>query len=922
MEKSYNSDSSENSIENISNPSSENEDLNDDFEQSLNKNPITIYDSIEDFLSFASQNKKIKVQLEVSPLNPNYYLKDISLHKKGPLEDKLYANHPIFYYNIRRGNTILEIYDMLNDIPKRIFCRKGLLKFYDISLEILEYAKIMNNPIKNPNFLTKFQKKTERIIFEKVERLQKNSNTDWKSLEIHKIYKENGEHCQIGYIKLIDAWLIASKNVTILLRTPEDLDLYIKARHYWPKLIAEQWFEYLANLTIPHLNELKESLNGLTLLGEHCGHPKHTHIIEYSKIEIIFYAIIDNSNSRIPCLSPKISFDLFKRFGLKSSKRVVFGEIGDYQSFLEKMEELLREIELSNCEKEGEGSVIYVSYQEEVISMCKMKTIEYLIFRNLREHLKKQVRIPNIQRVLKYNEEVKVLFHGKNLQKSRDFYLELGKNAFEYIARKENHVTFEQVYYNYVDLLKIFLKELSQFHSEKTEDFQIILVTPPLFLGSNTNEILKKAFGIKEIYNTWREEMPLKPGFSLYNLLTAPPKLSGKPLKNSQFIIAGFSEKMQKKSWEMLEDIEKSGCSHNYQSLVSFFKKKTQKDRAQMIENLAHKIPLFLENLKNFGYSYNYLNEDIIIEKEFIDKIKEISVVYTQVFTKSKASTCKELMIFFMIGIPGMGKSYFCQILEQIMKESFEKIGFFTIAIDEIRHEIQSHNSKNPGENSELYLKTVRETSKKFYSRIAELLTDISTQPFQKNLLFLDKNHTQTIHNKTLEFIHENLKTSSFKLKIFGLIPSNPTGKFFRNKEFQYPFSTEFILNCLFRCLNRENHETLSQDPIYRVKVLLKFLQIFRNFKFKSLQGIDDFIEIPFHKEGNFSLNGQYDRLLELMSQALDIIDPKCDPKDSPIYLKIVEEFYRIFKEKEPPIETTQKELKLMIFEKFKAIFL
>ena len=919
MEKSHNSDSSDSSIEEISSSSSDNEDPQN-FEQSINKNPIIIYDSIEDFLSFLSQNKKVKILQEVSPLSSNYYLKDISLHKKGPLEDKLYANHPIFYYNIRRGNTILEIYDTPNDVPKRVFCRKGLLKFYDLSLEILEYAKTMNNQIKNPNFLTKFQKKTERIIFEKVERLQKNQNTDWKSLEIHKIYKENGEHCQIGYIKLIDSWIIASKNVTILLRTHEDLDLYIKARHYWPKLIAEQWFEYLANLTIPLLNELKEAMNGLTLLGEHCGHPKHTHIIEYSKIEIIFYAIVENSNPRIACLSPQRSFDLFKRFGLKNSKREVFGEIKNYEDFLEKMEGLLKEIELSNCGKEGEGSVIYVSYQEEVISMCKMKTIEYLIFRNLREHLKKQVKMPNIQRVLKYNEEVKVLFHGKNLQKSRDYYLELGKKAFEYIAQKENHVTFEQVYYNYVNLLKILLKDLSQFQAKKIEDFQIILVTPPLFLGSNTDEILKKSFGIEEIYNTWREEMPLKPGFSLYNLHTAPPKLSGKLLKNSQFIIAGFSEKMQKKSLEILENIEKSGCSQNYQSLVSFFKKKTQKDRAQMIENLAHKIPLFLESLKNFELSYNYLNEDIIFEKEFINKLNEISLGHNQFFTKSQESTSKELLIFFMIGIPGMGKSYFCQILGQIMKESFEKIGYFKLAIDEIRHEIQSHDSNNPGENPELYLKTVKETAKMFYSRIAELLNEISQQPFQKNLLFLDKNHTPTIHNKTVEFIHENLKNPSIKLRIIGLIPANPTGKFFRNKEFQYPFSTEFIINCLFRCLNRENHETLSQDPIYRVKVLLKFLQIFRNFKFKSLQGIDDFIEIPFYKEGNFSINGQYNRLLELISQALQIIDPKFDPKDYPIYLRIVEEFYKVFQEKEPFEETSQKELKFMIIEKFKTI--
>lgn len=42
---------------------------------------------------------------------PNVYLKDISLHKKGPLEDKIYSKNDKYYYNIRRGNTLCQIYD-------------------------------------------------------------------------------------------------------------------------------------------------------------------------------------------------------------------------------------------------------------------------------------------------------------------------------------------------------------------------------------------------------------------------------------------------------------------------------------------------------------------------------------------------------------------------------------------------------------------------------------------------------------------------------------------------------------------------------------------------------------------------------------------------------------------------------------------
>ncbi len=50
-------------------------------------------------------------------------------------------------------------------------------------------------------------------------------------LEGHKIeairtLKANGENCQISYVSQIDAWVIASKNVGLVARNPEDVDLY------------------------------------------------------------------------------------------------------------------------------------------------------------------------------------------------------------------------------------------------------------------------------------------------------------------------------------------------------------------------------------------------------------------------------------------------------------------------------------------------------------------------------------------------------------------------------------------------------------------------------------------------------------------------------------------------------------------------
>lgn len=41
-------------------------------------------------------------------------------------------------------------------------------------------------------------------------------------------------------------WLIASKNVTILVKQREDAEKYYhKLRYYWAKLISDEWFNIL-----------------------------------------------------------------------------------------------------------------------------------------------------------------------------------------------------------------------------------------------------------------------------------------------------------------------------------------------------------------------------------------------------------------------------------------------------------------------------------------------------------------------------------------------------------------------------------------------------------------------------------------------------------------------------------------------------
>ena len=124
---------------------------------------------------------------EQNPILTNVYLKDISLHKKGPLEDKIYSKCPHYFKNIRRGNTLCEIYSE-EKVKKLFFCRRGMVKFYDLEPE---YLKL------NRQLVYK-EKLFRNIIFGD---LDEHLNQGGCEIHLYSLFKENGEHCQISYIK-------------------------------------------------------------------------------------------------------------------------------------------------------------------------------------------------------------------------------------------------------------------------------------------------------------------------------------------------------------------------------------------------------------------------------------------------------------------------------------------------------------------------------------------------------------------------------------------------------------------------------------------------------------------------------------------------------------------------------------------------
>lgn len=146
-------------------------------------------------------------------------VKDLSLIVKGPQEDEVFARDPYLWTNFRRGNTLLEHYDPhdFSKLLKVTIGRKGLSKFFDIKLDYVSKEKRYRE-----DTLSKFESDIKNLILAEA----KITLLEGSKVEVIKTLKANGENCQISWSPDLNAFVIASKNVSLVASSIEDVDLY------------------------------------------------------------------------------------------------------------------------------------------------------------------------------------------------------------------------------------------------------------------------------------------------------------------------------------------------------------------------------------------------------------------------------------------------------------------------------------------------------------------------------------------------------------------------------------------------------------------------------------------------------------------------------------------------------------------------
>lgn len=259
-------------------------------------------------------------------------------------------------------------------------------------------------------------------------------------VEVLKTLKANGENVQISYIQdsygdtNLNCWTICSKNVGILVRSVEDVKLFEgEERYSFACEMAKVWFKQLSQFTPEQTQQLLADLNGRTMVGEYIGSQDHQHLVKYSRVSIIFYAIISNASPDI-CWPCEAAWALFKKYGLDVVQISSLGVFNNYGALCDQLEHTFKEVAKSTIAQDEEGNVLYFikkdpNAKDMVLSLAKLKTLEYRLFRKMREKLRNfynsaKKENTQIQHLSKYKfDEIAKKFH-----KEASELLENGQN--------------------------------------------------------------------------------------------------------------------------------------------------------------------------------------------------------------------------------------------------------------------------------------------------------------------------------------------------------------------------------------------------------------------------------------------------------------------------------------------------------------
>ena len=458
---------------------------------------------------------------------------DFSFNKKGIEENNLYLNNPEYFSYFRRGFSLYELNDKL------IILRKGLIKFNELPYDFYKiygknkyelYFDYKDSEENNLEQRTNFQELLKSIFYPIYKYLAKKNK-----ITLYKLLKANGENAQIGYNQQLQKWVIASKNVSLICKGRVDLydnyeplhkNSYKPTRYNIAFQIALCWFDILENKEEEEINEIIKYMNNRTFCGEYCGNQYHEHLIRHTKHTIYFYSIVDNNDKNNICLPIEETFDIFKKLNLEHVNYAYVGTYKNKNELFEGIQKVYKLIAEKSILYEEEGDVLYFvnDTDKKVISLCKVKTLEYKIYRKLREKIKNELNNEdhefnmNRKKISQFFNEVQALSQSFKLPNSLEFYFTVSDMAFRFIDFYKKKFVGDNpefdLHTSYLDLIEMIHSIIDDNFNLKSKNnilttqeminnlyqikknIQIFLFAPPYYIPDDYLNHIKKKFNI------------------------------------------------------------------------------------------------------------------------------------------------------------------------------------------------------------------------------------------------------------------------------------------------------------------------------------------------------------------------------------------------------------------------------------------
>ena len=788
------------------------------------------------------------------PFCPDYFIYDVKADVESHKQDQTYALDTLLRTNIRRGLSIIVKYAPLNgrrvnpdlvikhkgkdcEMKETYWARKGFQKFFELSLDHLKETE-----------LASVSEAIRKQIFDPLEKSIEHSIVD-----VVKTQKANGENAQISYFWVLDAWIIASRTFSIIARSLEDLKNFDVPSSEVAELIAEEWFRVISEWPESKLNKFKNEVKGLTLIGDYTGNPNCQHLLRYEKVSIQFFAVVENSSSGV-CMPPLGALTLFKKYNLDHVKFEKLGSYSELHQLYLDLSCLFKEVSEGSLETIGEGVVLYFvknsepkktfelenkllhtnedcsnTYfktefsRQQVVSMCKVKTVEYKLLRKIRDKCEliakgKKQHNP-FDAFVRYSKSV---VEEAGVIKPLSYYHDLAKVAIQEV--KNNPRQLETIKNNFLD----FVKELS---APKTTSLfkQVAVICPPGYLKDSEISYMSNQLKSRLLDYSWEEnKYKLESGLELY-IVNNLPRVTSKFDKSCLLVVAGYTETGKSISLNNLKEMIQN---RTLPSHISHW------ERASNLESKLTNQFNGISQLKSFKcVEENLVDLQDLSLAEIIDKIKLTAEVSLQEPTN-------EVVLVVPMGIPGIGKSHICPYMKTISEDSGWH--FSSISSDLITEEVMSeHTSKNPKLEKKLLFQKSYKKSKKLFE---QTLSNLLAQKLDKHLIYLDKNHPPNAIYGLRETLNRSLCKET-NLKMIALVPE--CKNFIELTSSYLELSESLIYQCMLRLKNRVNHPTLDGSLEDKLKVFLIILSFYKNFSFESCisLGFYKVIKFPFTDE-------------------------------------------------------------------------